>query len=101
EGDTFSVNQHEGFFGQQPAQVELDSTVTAIADVLVDSAACFLRQESCQVRCIVDAQFFDVCRTVRIYWVRPDFFRGRNVRARHNNFHYCSDTSLTLPRCRL
>src|SRR4029077_3402236 len=98
EGDTFSVDEHQGFFAQQAAQVELDSTVTAIADVLVDGSARLLRQKSCQVSCIADAQFFDVCRTIRIYWVRADFFRRRNVGASHNNLHYCSDTSVSLPR---
>src|SRR5262249_44963844 len=48
KSDTFSVNQHQGFFRQQAAHVELDSAVTAIANVQVDGAACFLRQESCQ-----------------------------------------------------
>src|SRR5205823_4509034 len=85
KGDTFAVNQYEGFFGQQAAQIELDRTITAIADVLVDGAACFLRQKSCQVRCIADAQLFDVCWTIRIHRIRADFFRGRNVRARHDN----------------
>src|SRR5205814_7422976 len=41
KGDTFSVNEHQGFFGQQAAQVELDSTVTTNA-VEVDGAASFL-----------------------------------------------------------
>src|SRR5256886_10243620 len=50
KGDTFAVNQYEGFFGQQAAQIELDRTITAIADVLVDRSACFLRQASCQFR---------------------------------------------------
>src|SRR6266480_1019071 len=72
KGDTFAVNQYEGFFGQQAAQIELDRTITAIADVLVDGAACFLRQKSCQVHCVADAQFFDVCRTIGIHWVRPN-----------------------------
>src|SRR4030095_4541620 len=52
KGDTFSVYQHQGFFGQQAAQVELDSAVTTIADVEVDGSARLLRQKSCQVRCI-------------------------------------------------
>src|SRR4029077_10858461 len=99
KGDTFSVNQHQGFFSQQAAQVELDSTVPTIGDVQVDGSACLLRQKSCQVRCIADAQLFNVCWTIRIYWVRTDFFRGRNVRAGHNNLHYCSDTPVSLPRC--
>src|SRR5438094_782878 len=82
-------NPPQGFFAQQAAQVELDSTVTAIANVQIDGAACFLRQKSCQVRCIADAQFFDVCSTIGVHWVRADFFRGRNVRARDNNLLNC------------
>src|SRR6266508_1146398 len=59
KGDTFSVNEHQGFLAQQAAQVELDSTVTTIADVEVDGSARLLRQKSCQFRCIADAQFFE------------------------------------------
>src|SRR5439155_1491739 len=33
KGDTFSVNEHQGFFGQQAAQVELDGAVPASATV--------------------------------------------------------------------
>ena len=97
KGDTFAVNQYEGFFGQQAAQIELDRTITAIADVLVDGAACFLRQESCQVRCVADAQFFDVCRTIGIHWVRPNFFSSRNVRAGDDNFLDCNARLATSP----
>src|SRR5207247_8229672 len=91
KGDTFPVYQNQGFLAQQGAQVELDSTVTTIADVEVDGAASFLRQKSCQVRSVADAQFLDVCRTIGVHWIGTDFFRGRDVRARHNNLHYCSD----------
>src|SRR5436190_2460826 len=84
KGDTFSVNEHQGFFGQQAAQVELDSTVTTNA-VEVDGAASFLWQKRCQVGSVADAQFLDVCRTIRIHWIRARLFRGRDVRARHNN----------------
>ena len=99
KSDTFSVNEHQGFFAQQAAQVELDSTVAAIANVQIRGAACFLWQESCQVCCIADAQFFDVCRTIRIHWVRADFFRRRNVRASHDHLRYYSDTLVSVPRC--
>src|SRR5436190_6577793 len=79
KGDTFPVNQHQGFFGQQAAHVELDSTVPAIGDVQVGGSPRLLRQKSCQVRCIADAQLFDVCRSIRIDRIRADFFRSRNV----------------------
>src|SRR6476660_7847533 len=60
KGDTFSIDKHQGFLGQEAAQVELDSAVTTIADVQIDGAACLLWQKSCQVRRIADAQFFEV-----------------------------------------
>ena len=88
KGDTFSVNEHQGFFGQQAAQVELDGAVPAIADVQVRGSASLLWQKSCQVRCIADAQFFDVCRTIRIHWIRADFFRRRNIRASDDHLHF-------------
>ena len=79
KGDTFSVNQHQGFFRQQAAHVELHSAVPAIGDVQVGGSPRLLRQKSCQVRCIADAQLFDVCRSIRIDRIRADFFRSRNV----------------------
>src|SRR5207248_11450704 len=97
KGDTFSVNEHEGFFGQQAARGEVDSAVAAIGDVQVGGAARLLRQESCQVRCIADAQFLNICRTICIYRVRADFFRGRNVRAGDDNFLDCNARLATSP----
>ena len=41
--DTFAIDQDQRLFGQQAAQVELDSTVTAIANVQVDGATRLLR----------------------------------------------------------
>src|SRR4029450_4149226 len=41
-----------------------------------------------------------VCWTIGIHWVRADFFRGRNVRARHNDLNYCSDTGCLLTEYR-
>src|SRR6266480_4758485 len=79
KGDTFSIDKHQGFLGQEAAQVELDSTVPAIGDVQVDGSARLLWQKGCQVRCIADAQFFDVRRTIRIHWIGARLFRGWNV----------------------
>src|SRR5438477_9042452 len=47
KGDTFSVHQHEGFVGQQSAQVELNRAVSTSAEVLVHSSARLLGQKSC------------------------------------------------------
>src|SRR5439155_11118519 len=99
KGNTFPIDKHQGFLGQEAAQVELDSTVPAIGDVHVDSPARLLRHKSCQVRCIADAQFFEVSRTIRIHWIGARLFRCRNVRAGHDDLHYCSDTPVSLPRC--
>src|SRR6266481_5280522 len=49
KGDTFSVNEHQGFFGQQAAQVELNGAVTTSAGVQVLSSARLLWQKRCQV----------------------------------------------------
>src|SRR6266436_505073 len=89
KGDTFSVNEHQGFFGQQAAQVELYSTVTTSA-VEVDGAASFLRQKRCQVGSVADAQFLDVCRTIGVHRIGTDFFRGRNVGTGDNNLLDCN-----------
>src|SRR6266566_1972609 len=98
-GDAFAIDQNQSLFGQQAAQVELDSTVTTIADVHVDGSARLLWQKSCQVRYIANPQFFEVRRTVRIHWIGARLFRCRNVRTGDNNLHYCSDTPVSLPRC--
>ena len=55
KGDTFAVNQYEGFFRQQAAQVELDGAVPATGDVQVRGSASLLWQKSCQVRSIANA----------------------------------------------
>src|SRR6266481_6501213 len=62
KSDTFPINEHQRFLGQQAAQVELDSTVPPIGDVQVDGSASLLRQKRCQVRCVTDAQLLNVRR---------------------------------------
>src|SRR5262249_2201981 len=71
KGDTFSINQHESFFGQQTAQVELNGAVPAIGDVHVCGSPRLLRQKSLQIRCIAKSQFFDVRRAIRITGLGP------------------------------
>src|SRR5207237_5422164 len=61
---TFAIYQNQGFIGQQTAQVELDSAVTTIIDVLVDSSARLLRYDVLQIMCVADTHFFDVFLTV-------------------------------------
>ncbi|KAF5408038.1 MAG: hypothetical protein Udaeo2_18340 [Candidatus Udaeobacter sp.] len=45
--DALAIHQDQGLFQQQAAQIELHGTVTAVAHVLVDRAACFLWYEGC------------------------------------------------------
>src|SRR5262249_14952981 len=96
---TFSVHEHERFFGQQPAQIELDGTITALTDAQMDRQARFLRQKSCEIRCSTNAQLCNVRRTIGIHRVRPDFFRRWNIRSRYDNPHNESDTAISLLRC--
>src|SRR5436190_5194495 len=73
----------------KPAQIELHGAVPAIAHVQVGGSARLLRQKSCQVRCIADAQLFNVCRTIRVHWIGTGLFGGRNVRASDDDsFHF-------------
>src|SRR5207237_9655002 len=65
KGDTFSVNEHEGFFGQQAAQVELDGAVPASATVQVLGPARLLLPKPCHVRAMATAQLFYGPPTVR------------------------------------
>src|SRR5439155_19497 len=86
--DTFSVNEHQGFFGQQAAQVELNSAVSASPGVQVLCSPGLLWQKGCQVCRIANAQLFDVCRTICVHWIWADFFSCGNVRASDNDtFH--------------
>src|SRR4029077_6097775 len=43
KGDTLSIYQNQSLLGQQATQIELDSAVTTVADVLVDGPARLLR----------------------------------------------------------
>src|SRR5206468_1882969 len=84
--DALSINEDQSFFGRQTAQVNYDTAVTAIGDVLVDSRAQLLWQFGEQVGCVANSQSLDVLQTIGIDRVRSDFFRSRNVRAGHNHF---------------
>ena len=78
-GNAFSIDENQSFFRQQTPQVRYDAAIAASDSVLVDGRAHLLRQIGQQVRCIADAQFFEVCRTIRIHWIGARLFRGRNV----------------------
>ena len=84
-GDTFSIDEHQGFFGQQTAQVELDGAVSTIADVLVDSTARLLRDDILQILGTPDTQFCNVLSSVGIDGIWPGFLRSRNVGTGDNN----------------
>ena len=84
--DALSIDEDQSLFGQQTAQVNYDTAVTAIGDVLVDSRAQLLWQFVEQVCCVAHIQPLDVLQTIRVHRVRSDFFRGWNVRAGHNYF---------------
>ena len=47
KGNMFSIDQHEGFFGQQATQIELYGSVPAVGDVQVCGCARLLWQKSC------------------------------------------------------
>ena len=98
-GDPFAIDQNQSLLGQQAAQVELDGTVTAVADVHVHPTACFLRDEFLQVGCISDAQLLDVLRSVRVHGIRPGLFRCRNVRTGHNHAFNFSGWRWHTRRC--
>ena len=84
-GNAFAVDQNQGFLGQQAAQVELDRPITTVADVQVDSATGFLRDEFLQVRGVADTQFLNVLRTIGVHRVRAGLFRCGNVRTGHDD----------------
>jgi hypothetical protein len=88
-GDAFSINQNQSLLGQQTAQVELDSTVTTIAeataDVQVDGATRLLRQKRLQIGRIANPQLLDVCRSISVHRIWAGLFRGRNIGPSHNH----------------
>src|SRR4029453_13583905 len=77
--DALSIDEDQSFFGRQTAQVNYDTAVTAIGDVLVDSRAQLLWQFGEQIRCVANSQSLDVFRTIRVHRVRPNFFSSRSV----------------------
>ena len=96
-GNAFSIDENQSFFWQQTPQVRYNGAIAANGSVLVDSRAHLLRQIDEQVRCIADAQFFNVCRAIRVHRIWPDLFCGGNVRASDDDpFHFGG-----CARCRL
>ena len=60
DGNAFSIDQNQSFFWQQTPQVRYDGAIAANGTVLVNRRAHLLRQIGQQVRCIANAQFFNV-----------------------------------------
>src|SRR5204862_5301007 len=85
KSNTFPIYQHQRFLGQYTAQVKLDSAVTTVTDVRVDSPARLLRYKSLQVLRVTDTQPLDVLRTIGVHRVRAGLFRCRNVRTGHDH----------------
>ena len=80
-------------FGSKPRRFGMTAPSPPTVDVLVDSRAHLLRQIGQQVRCIADAQFFDVSRTIRVHWIWSDLFCGGNVRASDDDTFHFGNTS--------
>src|SRR6266478_7306755 len=85
EGDTLAVDQNQSLLWQQAAQVELNGTIAAVADVQVNSATGLLRNEFLKIGRIANTQFLDVLRTVRVHRVRARLFGCGNVRTRYDD----------------
>ena len=77
-------------------QVELDSPITAVADVQVDRPARLLRDEFLKVCCAADAQFLEVTWAICVHRIRAYFLSCRNVRA---GDYYLLDCCARLPLC--
>ena len=77
--DAFAINQNQSFLWQNTAQVELDGTITTVADVQVDAAARRLRNKFLEVGGAADAEFLNVLRPVGVHRVWPGLFRGWDV----------------------
>src|SRR5207248_7691140 len=80
-----STDETEGCLGQQAAQIQLHSAVTAIPDVRVDGTARLLRYNGLQVGGVADAQLLNVFHAVCVHRIWPGFFRSRNVRTGDDN----------------
>src|SRR5256714_5077288 len=83
--DALAVYQNQGLFWQNAAQVQLDGTVAAIGDVLVNGAARLLRDKRGQVGCVTDTQLLDVLRAIGVHRVRAGLFRRGNIRTGHHD----------------
>jgi len=92
KADTFSVNDYQVSLANKPRRLNWTVPSPPLAMFRLTFAR-LLWQKSCQVRCIADAQFFDVSWTVRVHRVRADLLCCGNVRARYDN----RTTKATLP----
>src|SRR5207244_1956369 len=87
-GNALPIDENQSFFWQQTAQVWYHAAIATADSVLIDGRAHLLWQVDEQVRRIADAQFLDVCWTIRVHWIWADFFSCGNVRASDNDrFH--------------
>ena len=77
--------------GSKPRKLGMTAAIIGSGGigVLVDGRAHLLWQLREQVGCVVNTQFLDVCRPVRVHWIRPNLFRRGNVRASDNNLLNC------------
>src|SRR5262249_51390976 len=62
--DALAINQNQSFLGQNAAQVELNGTVAAVADVQVNRSPRLLRNELLKVGSVADTEFLNVLRPV-------------------------------------
>src|SRR5262249_24225459 len=90
-GDTFSINENQGFFRQQTPKVWYDGAIAAeIHTALGASRTHLLRQAKEQVRGGADAQLFNVSRTMGVHGSWTRLLCGGNVRTSDDDtFHFC------------
>ena len=98
-GDTFAIDQDQGLFWQEPAQVELRGAITAIGYVLVHGSTSFLWDKRGQVGRVAYAQFLDVLGPVGVHRVRAGLFRSGDVGTGHDHALHLSRGCWRTRRC--
>src|SRR5436190_5105103 len=83
--ETTSILQHEGFFGSKTAQVDLRLATADGVYIFIDRRSSSHGQLLNKVSGTAHAESFDVGLAIGIDGLWPNFFRGSDVCAGHNN----------------
>src|SRR5206468_12762290 len=89
--ETTSVLQHKSFFGSKTTQIDFRLAITEGIYVFIDRRSGSRGQLLNKVSGTAHTEPLDIDLAIGVDRLRPDFFRGRNVRASYDNLERCSN----------